>query len=193
MRPSHLMLVLPTHPGTSARTGKPWSRGQRFAVQGVGQQRIRVHRLFDWNDPAESLLRRFRVQSYQQHTCRVVPDSGQGQHVAQGRSHPFAVADASGLPLGARGSLCLHYVEHGAMVASAFQVAHQNAGRQAEYIGVGQFQRIGYSIAFDGETPSVRVEVQADRVVADEEVVGWGLSGPAYSQGGPPGSYRRAR
>lgn len=27
MRPTHLMLLMPTQPGTIARTGKPWSGG----------------------------------------------------------------------------------------------------------------------------------------------------------------------
>ena len=38
IRPTHLMLLMPTQPGTIARTGKPWSGGAA-PVHSVGEQR----------------------------------------------------------------------------------------------------------------------------------------------------------
>ena len=61
--PSHLMLAMPTHPGTISRAGKPVVAGQRLAVHRPGDQDV-VDRLGDRQRPPDPAVVDARRTTY---------------------------------------------------------------------------------------------------------------------------------
>ena len=152
IRPSHLILELPTQPGTRARTGKPWSLGKGSPFR----SRPGAYRdpwPFRPAAPAETLLRVIRCPGQPAGHWRRCLDPGQRQHISEGSANPLAIAYGPSPPLGPGSGPSLYKVEHGSMVSSALQVAKQDAGRQLHQVFVSQLKGPGYGVTLYHQPP----------------------------------------
>ena len=139
--PSHLMLAMPTQPGTTRRAGNPWSRGQRRVVHVERDQHV-VERLRERQRPphppvVDAVHDVRRVEPDRRHADGLRAQAGVAEQGAQRHPAPPGDADRAVAPLGPGPRRALLGVEQAAPVAGALQRAlvrragEARAGRRA--------------------------------------------------------------